>query len=169
MSGKSRPFPGFTAIPRGRRLVVIVWVFVAIVVTLLTAAVYSVELLSAGRAFVGAEGQWSRSQKDAAFYLSRYALTSDDADYKSFERALAVAGIIVSQRFVAQSERLQEMLRESESQLRHLIESAPLPLLVVRASDQQMLYGNERALQQFSLNAETLQGRTLSEFHAEPE
>src|SRR5258708_8711175 len=90
MTGKFRPFPGFTAIPRGRRLVVIVWVFVAIVVTLLTAAVYSVELLSAGRAFVGAEGQWSRSQKDAAFYLSRYALNSDDADYKSFERALAV-------------------------------------------------------------------------------
>ncbi len=82
---------------------------------------------------------------------------------------LLVAGIIVSQRFVAQSERLQEMLRESESQLRHLIESAPLPLLIVRASDQQMLYGNERALQQFSLNVDTLQGRTLSEFHADPE
>jgi diguanylate cyclase (GGDEF)-like protein/PAS domain S-box-containing protein len=305
MTGKFRPFPGFTTIPRGRRLVVIVWVFVAIVITLLTAAVYSVELLSAGRAFVGAEGQWSRSQKDAAFYLSRYALNSDDADYKSFERALAVpiadrrariellkadpdynvaragfidgrnhpadidammtlfrrfrdvapvkeavflweradthiddlaaighelykagptmdaanraqhiqriarlnatlggledaiaatlgeaqraaqslllagmlmlagvllvAGIMVSQRFVTQSERLQEMLRESESQLRHLIESAPLPLLIVRASDQQMLYGNERALQQFSLNVDTLQGRTLSEFHADPE
>src|SRR5258708_14339597 len=90
MAGKFRAFPGFATIPRGRRLVVIVWVFEAIVVTLLTAAVYSVELLSAGRAFVGAEGQWSRSQKDAAFYLSRYALNSDEADYKSFERALAV-------------------------------------------------------------------------------
>jgi diguanylate cyclase (GGDEF)-like protein/PAS domain S-box-containing protein len=305
MTGKFRPFPGFTTIPRGRRLVLIVWVFVAIVVCLLIAAVYSVELLSAGRAFVGAEGQWSRSQKDAAFYLTRYALYSEDADYKAFERAimvprgdrrgrielmkdepdlslaragfiegrnhpsdidammtlfrrfkdlgpvkqavflweradthiddlamighelykagpalpeadrmlqiqrisrinatlggledaiaatlgeaqraaqslllagmltlagvLLVAGIMVSQRFVTQSEKLQEMLRESESQLRHLIESAPLPLLIVRASDQQMLYGNERALQQFALNVDTLQGRTLSEFHADSE
>src|SRR5216684_7241039 len=90
MTGKFRPFTDFDTVPRGRRLVVIVWLFVGIVVCLLIAAVYSVELLSAGRAFVGAEGQWSRSQKDAAFYLSRYALNSDDADYKSFERALAV-------------------------------------------------------------------------------
>src|ERR1700676_2613641 len=90
MDGTFCPFPDFDTIPRGRRLVVIVWVFVGIVVCLLIAAVYSVELLSAGRAFVGAEGQWSRAQKDAAFYLSRYALTGNEADYESFDRALTV-------------------------------------------------------------------------------
>jgi len=84
------PFTGFSTIPRGRRLVVIVWVFVAIVICLLTAAVYSVELLAAGRAFVGAEGQWSRAQKDAAFYLTRYAQNGAEEDYRSFERAMAV-------------------------------------------------------------------------------
>ena len=73
MSGKFRPFSDYESVPRGRRLVIIVWLFVGIVVCLLVAAVYSVELLSAGRAFVGAEGQWSRAQKDAVFYLSRYA------------------------------------------------------------------------------------------------
>ena len=77
-------------IPRGRRLVLIVWLFVGIVVCLLIAAVYSVELLSAGRAFVGAEGQWSRAQKDAAFQLQRYALTGDEAYFENFERALSV-------------------------------------------------------------------------------
>ena len=41
---------------------------------------------------------------------------------------LLVAGIMISQRFVAQNEHLQETLRESEAQLRHLIESAPMPL-----------------------------------------
>jgi diguanylate cyclase (GGDEF)-like protein/PAS domain S-box-containing protein len=305
MSGKFRPFPGFKTVPRGRRLVVIVWVFAGIVLCLLTAAVYSVELLSAGRAFVGAEGQWSRSQKDAAFYLTRYALNSDEEDYQAFERAIAVpqgdrrarielmkpdpdfaaaragfiqgrvhpadidammtlfrrfrdvgpvkqavflweradshidgltaighelykagpsadaaeralhieriarlnatlgrladaiaatlgeaqraaqsvllagmltlagvllvSGMYVSQRFVTQNEKLQQTLRESESQLRHLIESAPLPLLIVRAGDQQMLYANERALQQFALNVDTLQGRSLAEFHADPD
>src|SRR3982751_6531970 len=90
MTGKFRPFTGFSTIPRGRRLVVIVWVFVGIVICLLTAAVYSVELLAAGRAFVGAEGQWARAQKDAAFHLTRYALTSADEDYRAFERAMAV-------------------------------------------------------------------------------
>ncbi len=304
MSGKFRPFTDFTTIPRGRRLVLIVWLFVGIVVCLLIAAVYSVELLSAGRAFVGAEGQWSRAQKDAAFQLQRYALTGDETYYENFERALSVplgdrkarkellkeepdfgivrqgfiegrnhpgdidamitlyrrfrhfepvqqatflwdradghvddlaivarelkaagntlddatrneqvmritrlnstlgrledaisatlgeaqraaqsillagmlslaavlliAGIMVSQRFVAQNEKLQETLRESEAQLRHLIESAPMPLLIVRAGDQQMIYANERALQQFALNVDSLQGRSLAEFHVDP-
>ena len=305
MSGKFRPFTDFNTIPRGRRLVLIVWLFVGIVVCLLIAAVYSVELLSAGRAFVGAEGQWSRAQKDAAFQLQRYALTGDDIYFENFERALSVplgdrkariellkedpdfavvrdgfiegrnhpgdidamitlyrrfrhfepvqqatflweradghiddlatiarelkaagpvldpagrneqvmritrlnttlgrledaisatlgeaqraaqsillagmlslaavlliAGIMVSQRFVAQNEKLQETLRESEAQLRHLIESAPMPLLIVRAGDQQMIYANERALQQFSLNVDSLQGRSLADFHVDPE
>jgi diguanylate cyclase (GGDEF)-like protein/PAS domain S-box-containing protein len=305
MTGKFGPFTGLSTIPRGRRLVVIVWVFVGIVVCLLTAAVYSVELLAAGRSFVGAEGQWSRSQKDAAFYLTRYALNGVEGDYTAFERSLAVpmgdrkarlallkpdpdfaaaragfsegrnhpadieammtlfrrfagfgpvkqavylweradahiddlaaighelykagpgiseeerarqveriarlnftlsrledaiaatlgeaqraaqsvllagmlmlagvllvAGIYVSQRFVAQNEKLQQTLRESEAQLRHLIESAPMPLLIVRAGDQQILYANERALQQFALNVDSLQGRSLAEFHVDPQ
>ena len=305
MSTKARPFPGFTTVPRGRRLVVIVWVFVAIVVCLLTAAVYSLELLAAGRAFVGAEGLWSRAQKDATFHLTRYALDGNEADYRAFERAIAVprgdrqarleltkpepdyaaaregflkgrnhpsdvdamitlfrrfrnftpvqqsvmlweradqqveslvgiaqelretgpdtdpvererqvvrigqlhatvgflaeaiaaslgeaqraaqtvllagmlllagalliAGIMISQRFVAQNEKLQQTLRESESQLRHLIESAPLPLLILRASDQQLVYGNERALQQFALNVDSLQGKSLRDFQVDTE
>jgi hypothetical protein len=90
MTARFRPFTGFSTIPRGRRLVVIVWVFVGIVICLLTAAVYSVELLAAGRAFVGAEGQWSRAQKDAAYYLTRYAQTGVEEDYKLFERAMSV-------------------------------------------------------------------------------
>ncbi len=303
MTGKFRPFTGFSTIPRGRRLVVIVWVFVGIVVCLLTAAVYSVELLSAGRAFVGAEGQWSRAQKDAVFYLTRYAQNGVEEDYRAFERAMAVplgdrkareallkdpadfaaaragfiegrnhpgdieammtlfrrfaglgpvkqavflweradthlddlavighelykagpgiaeeerlrqveriarlngtlarledaiaatlgegqraaqsvllagmlllagvllvAGIYISQRFVAQNEKLQQTLRESEAQLRHLIESAPMPLLIVRAGDQRIMYANERALQQFALNVDSLQGRALAEFHVD--
>ena len=55
MSGMFRPISDLARPPRGRRLVLIVWLFVGIVVCLLVAAVYSVELLSAGRAFVGAE------------------------------------------------------------------------------------------------------------------
>jgi len=301
MTGKVRPITEFNRPPRGRRLVLIVWLFVGIVVCLLIAAVCSVELLSAGRAFVGAEGQWSRAQKDAAYYLSRYAATRDEALYDAFVRAIAVpigdrkarielsakdpdlavvragfiegrnhpadidsmitlfqrfrnfapvkqslflweradagiddlvaigrelhdapgaipveqqvqrigrinatlgrledaiaatlgeaqraaqsvllagmltlagallvAGIMASQRFVAQNEKLQESMREHEAQLRHLIESAPMPLVIVRAGDQEFLYANERALQQFSLSADALESRSLADFHVDP-
>jgi len=303
MSGSYRPFSDYESVPRGRRLVVIVWLFAGIVVALLVAAINSVDLLSAGRAFVGAEGQWSRAQKDAVFYLTRYAQTHDEALYDSFQHSISVplgtrkarlelmkpspdlavvragflegrnhpddidsmitlfqrfrnfaavqqaiflweradagvdnliaiarelharapdapgadqqierinrinvtlgrleeaiaatlgeaqraaqavllagmlslaaillvVGIMVSQRFVAQNERLQETLRDSESQLRQLIESAPMPLLIMRAAGQSLLYGNERALQQLAVTAESLPGRSLADFHADPE
>jgi diguanylate cyclase (GGDEF)-like protein/PAS domain S-box-containing protein len=303
MTRKFRPFSDYDSVPRGRRLVVIVWLFAGIVVCLLVAAINSVDLLSAGRAFVGAEGQWSRAQKDAVFYLSRYAQTHDENLYDAFQHAIAVplgtrkariemlrpdpdlsvvragfiegrnhpadidsmitlfqrfrsfaavqqamflweradagvddlisigrelhdgpatgpaveqqierinrinvtlgrleeaiaatlgeaqraaqsvllagmlslaaillvAGIMVSQRFVAQNERLQETLRESEAQTRQLIESAPMPLLIVRAAGQEIIYGNERAMQQFALTAESLSGKSLADFHVDPD
>ena len=291
--------------PRPKRMVLIVWLFVAIVLALLTAAIYSVELLSAGRAFVGAEGLWSRAQKDAVFHLTRYTLNGTDADFEQFERAISVprgvrharielaktdpdykvvkegflqgrnhpadiepmitlfrrfrhfgpveqtvklweradghiedlvyiaheiraagpnmdpqlrleqvdriarinatlgnlgeamsaslgeaqraaqtvllagmlflaaalliTGIFVSQRFVAQNERLQETLRENEAQLRNMIESAPLPLVIARARDLGLIYANERALQQFALDVDALRGRALAEFHVDDE
>src|SRR5262245_10066102 len=90
MSSPSPTLPGLAAVPRGRRLVLIVWVFVVIVVALMMASFYSLGLLSAGRAFVGAEGQWAREQKDAVFHLTREALYSEDEDYDAFEKEIAV-------------------------------------------------------------------------------
>ena len=303
MNGKMRPFPAAPIVPRGRRLVAIVWVFTGIVSCLLVAAVLSLGLLSAGRAFVEAQGLWTRAQKEAAFHLTRYALLHEDADYAAYQRAIAVplgdrrarlelektrpdlgvvregfaqghihagdidsmitlfrllddfepaqrvaalwreadghvlelvqvgdeihaspdawkeafvarelarvnrinsvltpledqialtlnraqrtgqaillggmlilaglllaAGIAIAQRFVRQNERLQRTLRQSEAQLRHLIESAPLPLLVMRAADHGILYANDRALQQFGLDMDSVRGRTLDEFYVD--
>ncbi len=82
---------------------------------------------------------------------------------------LLIGGITIARRFLAQNERLQQTLAESESQMRHLVESAPLPLLIVRASDQQILYGNERALEQFGLNFDSAHAHSLAEFHVQPE
>src|SRR6185503_13072700 len=48
------------------------------------------------------------------------------------------------------------------------IESAPLPLLIVRRRDQHILYANERALQQFGLTGAQARGRAISDFYAEP-
>src|SRR5947209_7053090 len=90
MSTRFRPFPGTPPLPRGKRLVVIVWLFAGIVACLLVAAVLSLGLLSAGRAFVEAAGHWTRAQKEAAFHLTRYSLLHDEADYDAFNRAIAV-------------------------------------------------------------------------------
>src|SRR3954466_13534984 len=52
MNGKLRPFPAAPLVPRGRRMVAIVWLFTGIVACLLVAAVLSLGLLSAGRGLV---------------------------------------------------------------------------------------------------------------------
>ncbi|MEP7262545.1 MAG: EAL domain-containing protein, partial [Usitatibacter sp.] len=87
----------------------------------------------------------------------------------AFSLVLLVGGILISRRFLAQNASLQETLAENENQLRQLVESAPLPLLIVRARDQQLLYVNERALEQFDLKVDTALDRNLAEFHVDPE
>ncbi len=74
-----------------RRLLLIVWVFVAIVVGLLAFAYYSFGLMSAARAYVGGEGLWSKSQKDAVLALSRYVYEQKPQDYQAFQAALQVS------------------------------------------------------------------------------
>lgn len=43
-----------------------------------------VYLLSAGRAYVGGEGLWSKAEKDATLYLIKYAISHDEKDYQNF-------------------------------------------------------------------------------------
>ncbi|MGE5097576.1 MAG: hypothetical protein ACM3SO_20740, partial [Betaproteobacteria bacterium] len=89
-STPARPFLADGPLPAGGRPVLIVWLFVGIVICLLGLTIYSVQLLGAGRAFVAAEGVWSKAQKDAAYYLSRYAVDRSEDSYQAFERAIAV-------------------------------------------------------------------------------
>ena len=302
MSGSAGSLPGIRSLAPGRKLVLVVWLFVGIVICLLAAVVYGVSLLSSARAFVVAEGHWSKAQKDAIFHLKRYALEHREDDWKAFQREMQVplgvrtarmeflkpkpdlevvrkgllqgrshpediegmvelyyrlrgldamqeaialwkrsdphidqlleigrrlkdngrmapaqtrkaladidavharisphqdefsaklgalqrtakralivatllfAGLLMlvaiaaSRRMLAQSDRAQKSLVENEAQLRLLIESAPLPLLIVRRSDEHLLYANERALQQFALTEAQARGRSLGDFYAD--
>ena len=285
------------ALPRVRTGV-IVWIFVAIVACLLALTLYSVQLLSSGRAFLAAESQWAKAQRDATFHLGRYVQTLAQEDYLAYQTAvgvlegtraarlelakaqpdkaalraqlrgagvtdsdvddlvfvggqlrileptrylealwrqsdswvdelrdiarsrrsgapmqgaieriqrahlalaaledefartlaqmqrtaqglvatvvfiftcvLLVAGIAISRRFLAQNEKLQRSLADSQGQLRHLVETAPLPLLIVRAADQRILYANERALEQFAFDLDAALAHSLAEFHLDP-
>lgn len=64
--------------------------FLVVVAMLMLVSVLSVDTLSAVRAFVGGESLWSKGQKDAVYYLGRYAESRAESDYQQFRRALAI-------------------------------------------------------------------------------
>jgi diguanylate cyclase (GGDEF)-like protein/PAS domain S-box-containing protein len=51
---------------------------------------YSLYTVSAMRAYVTGESEWSKGQKDAVFYLNRYHDTKHDADYQRYLESIAV-------------------------------------------------------------------------------
>ena len=71
-----------------KRLLVIIWPFIAIVVLLVVLANQSIAILSAGRAFVEGESLWSKAQKQSLVHLMRYAHTHAESDYQQFRAAL---------------------------------------------------------------------------------
>jgi diguanylate cyclase (GGDEF)-like protein/PAS domain S-box-containing protein len=76
--------------PVGKRLLLIIWPFLAILVLLVALATQSMAILAAGRAYVEGESLWSKAQKQALSHLMRYAHTHSEADYQNFRAALAV-------------------------------------------------------------------------------
>ena len=82
---------------------------------------------------------------------------------------LLIAGITLSRRFLVQNENLQSALAESEAQLRHVIEAAPMPLVIARAADQKLMYLNEKAFEQLALPVDAPLAHSFSDFHADPE
>lgn len=51
---------------------------------------FSMQTLSAVRAFVGGEGLWSKSQKDASYHLREYYITRDEKQYELFKGFMRV-------------------------------------------------------------------------------
>ncbi|MCD6010899.1 MAG: luxQ 1 [Flavipsychrobacter sp.] len=51
---------------------------------------FSIKTLSSVRALVGAEGLWSKAQKNAAFFLQKYGRTRNTADYNEYHNCLKV-------------------------------------------------------------------------------
>ncbi|MDE2293046.1 MAG: hybrid sensor histidine kinase/response regulator, partial [Elusimicrobia bacterium] len=72
------------------KLYAIVALMVLDVAALLAAGAFGMWALSDLRAYVGGEGLWAKSQKDAVVDLQRYARSRDEADYRAYEAALAV-------------------------------------------------------------------------------
>lgn len=72
------------------RLTGLVWPFVVVVLIQALVATLSLHTLSAVRAYVGGESQWSKGQKHAIYFLSLYADTGDEGYFSEYRQAIAV-------------------------------------------------------------------------------
>ncbi|WP_321795919.1 EAL domain-containing protein [Caballeronia sp. J97] len=63
--------------------------FVAVVASLLALVATSLSIMSSVRAYIGGESTWSKGQKDAVFYLIRYAQTGEEEAFRQYESAIS--------------------------------------------------------------------------------
>jgi signal transduction histidine kinase len=85
-SGRTR----FKDISIAKKLYMIVGAMAILIITELLVLWFSIHTLSSIRAFIGAEGLWSKAQKDAVYQLGKYHRTHNEADYNAFKNLLAV-------------------------------------------------------------------------------
>ncbi|TPM98733.1 EAL domain-containing protein [Mesorhizobium sp. B2-3-3] len=79
-----------SSIDASSRLLGLVWPFVAVVLIQALVASLSLYTLSAVRAYVGGESQWSKGQKHAIYFLSLYADTGNEDFFSEYRAAVAV-------------------------------------------------------------------------------
>ncbi|TIP04730.1 MAG: PAS domain S-box protein, partial [Mesorhizobium sp.] len=80
----------FSSTDAGPRLIGMVWPFVAVVLIQALVATLSLHTLSAVRAYVGGESQWSKGQKHAIYFLNLYADTGQQEYFNEYRQAIAV-------------------------------------------------------------------------------
>ncbi|MGB8580416.1 MAG: ATP-binding protein [Candidatus Sulfotelmatobacter sp.] len=80
----------FLDLPAPKKLVVMLWLFLVVVVGLLALSYMTIENLSAARAYVGGEGLWSKAQKQAVHDLLRYSISHSERDFETYQKALLV-------------------------------------------------------------------------------
>ena len=73
-----------------RKLYFVVITMAILITFELVSLSYSINTLSAIRAYINGEGLWAKAQKDASYHLSRYAFTHDQKDYQAFLALLKV-------------------------------------------------------------------------------
>lgn len=77
-------------IPIGTRLLPVILPILMTIALLAVVVSVSVDMLSSVRAFVGAESLWAKGEKEAAYFLNRYAQSRAEADFRNFEKNIAV-------------------------------------------------------------------------------
>lgn len=83
-------FKWFKNISIARKLYFVLGIMAFLIALELFTLWFSISTLSALRGYVGAEGLWSKAQKDAIYHLRKYVRSGDEADYREFHRFLEV-------------------------------------------------------------------------------
>lgn len=73
-----------------RKLYFVVGIMALLIAIELFTLSFMIHTLSSTRALVGAEGLWSKAQKDAVYSLTKYGYTHNEADYKEYLKQLAI-------------------------------------------------------------------------------
>ena len=81
---------GLKNISISKKLYFIVGAMAMLIIVELLTLWFSVHALSSVRALVGAEGLWSKAEKDGVYHLEKYYRTHDEKDYVAFQKFMAV-------------------------------------------------------------------------------
>ncbi len=73
-----------------RKLSVIIFMFAFFLIVLAVVNVVALEILSGFRTYVGGEGLYSKNQKDAVYYLVKYADSHNEEEYEKFLEVIKV-------------------------------------------------------------------------------
>src|ERR1700733_243402 len=77
--------PGVT-----RKFVFLNFLLFILALTLTGVTMFAITIVSGVRAYVAGEGLYAKYQKDAVFYLRRYALGGNETDYKKFSDDIVI-------------------------------------------------------------------------------
>ncbi len=80
----------FKNISISKKLYFAIGVMALLIAIELLTLLFSINTLSSVRAFVGAEGLWSKGQKDAVYNLRKYARSGHEEDYEAFRYYMKV-------------------------------------------------------------------------------
>ena len=80
----------FSNLSIGLKLNTIALVCVTIILALLAVVTFSVNINNGVRAYVQGEGLWSKGQKDATYYLTRYTRSHDEEEYQKYRQAISI-------------------------------------------------------------------------------
>jgi diguanylate cyclase (GGDEF)-like protein/PAS domain S-box-containing protein len=72
------------------RVYLIISVFVTLIFFLILLIHIQMDVLTSVRAYVGGEGLWAKSQKDAIRSLERYSVSRDETDYRLYQRLIQI-------------------------------------------------------------------------------
>lgn len=77
-------------LPVKKKLGLLTVTFLIAIISLVFLSNFAMNLLSGIRAYVGAEGLWSKGQKDAAYYLRKYASSHNEVDYQKYLEGIKI-------------------------------------------------------------------------------